>query len=389
MSDTENAEASHEDPAAGNGTGRVLDADKRKPLLIGLAVAVVAVALIWFLYETLIGSRTVSTDNAYVAADSAEVTPLTSGRVVELSVIDTQHVRKGQILIRLEDSDQKIAVARAEAMMAMAKRRYRQSEASISAQGASAAASESAIPAMEAKLASAQADLERAQVDYKRRAALVDDGAVSADEVTSVRNRLKAAQASVREMRASITQARAEAVSARRNEDASKALISGSTIETGPEVLAAKSELAAARLDLERTVIRSPIDGVVAQNSVQVGQKLDNGQVAMIVVPVDRLYVDANFKEDQLRRVRPGMSATLTSDLYGGDIVYHGKVVGFAGGTGSAFALIPAQNATGNWIKVVQRLPVRIELDPAELKRHPLRVGLSMEAEIDLTDAGD
>jgi membrane fusion protein (multidrug efflux system) len=150
-------------------------------------------------------------------------------------------------------------------------------------------------------------------------------------------------------------------------------------------VLAAKAKLAAARLDFERAVIRAPIDGVVTRRQVQVGQRVTQGSPIMMIVPVSQVYVDANFKERQLRRVRPGQSAKVTADLYGGDIVYHGKVVGFSGGTGSAFALIPAQNATGNWIKVVQRLPVRIELDPRELAEHPLRVGLSMEVDIDVS----
>lgn len=387
------AEATEQDGApaagAGNGTGRVLGAEKRKPLLIYLAIAVVVIGLAWFLYAEFIGSRSVSTDNAYVAGDNAQVTPLTSGRVIEVAAIDTQPVREGQLLMRLDDADQKLALAQAEAALAYAQRRYQQAVKQGSAQGAAAAASESAIPEMQARLASAQADLQRARTDYRRRAALVGDGAVSADEVTDARNKVETAQAAVRQVQASISQARSQAVSARRNEEATRALVSGTTVDTAPEVLLAKSRLAQAQLDLSRTVIRSPVTGVVARRTVQVGQKVENGEVAMIIVPTDRLYVDANFKEDQLGKVRPGQAATLTSDFYGGDVVYHGKVVGFAGGTGAAFSLIPAQNATGNWIKVVQRLPVRIQLDPEELRKHPLRVGLSMEAEIDLTTGRD
>jgi len=385
----ETTQDSDSPPAAGMGTGSVLGAEKRKPLLIYLVIAVVVIGLGWFLYAEFIGSRSVSTDNAYVAADNAQVTPLTSGRVIEVAVIDTQPVRKGQLLMRLDDTDQKLALAQAEAGLAYAQRRYQQAVKQGSAQGAAAAASESAIPEMQARLASAQADLERAQTNYRRRAALVDDGAVSGDEVTEARNELETAQAAVRQMQASISQARSQAVSARRNEEATRALVSRTTVDTAPEILLAKSRLAQAQLDLSRTVIRSPVDGVIAQRTAQVGQKVANGEVAMIVVPTDRLYVDANFKEDQLGKVRSGQPVTLTSDFYGGDVVYHGKVVGFAGGTGAAFSLIPAQNATGNWIKVVQRLPVRIQLDPKELRAHPLRVGLSMEAEIDLSTGRD
>lgn len=383
------SEIAGQDAAEAGGSGRVIAAEKRKPMLVYLAIAVGVLGLCWFLYAEIIGSRTVSTDNAYVAGDNAQVTPLTSGRVIEVAVIDTQPVKKGQLLMRLDDEDQRLALAQAEASLAYAQRRYEQTVKQGSAQGAAAAASESAIPEMQARLASAQADLDRAQTDYRRRAALVADGAVSADEVTDARNKVQTAQAAVNQMQASIKQARSQAVSARRNEEATRALVTGTTVDSAPEILLAKSRLAQAQLDLSRTVIRAPVDGVVAQRTVQVGQKIENGQVAMTIVPTDRLYVDANFKEDQLGKVRPGQPATLKSDFYGGDVVYHGKVIGFAGGTGSAFSLIPAQNATGNWIKVVQRLPVRIQLDPRELRAHPLRVGLSMEAEIDLTDGND
>jgi membrane fusion protein (multidrug efflux system) len=146
-----------------------------------------------------------------------------------------------------------------------------------------------------------------------------------------------------------------------------------------------KARRDSAQLDLDRTEIRAPIDGVVSRLQVQVGQRLNPGQTIMVIVPLTKVYVEANFKEGQLRRVRLGMPASLTADLYGSDVTYHGKVAGFSGGTGASMAVIPAQNATGNWIKVVQRLPVRIELDPEELKRHPLRVGLSMEVEIDVS----
>ena len=172
---------------------------------------------------------------------------------------------------------------------------------------------------------------------------------------------------------------------ARESWAANEALIAGSTIDTSPEVAAAKAKLQQARLDLERTVIRAPIDGIVTNRQVQVGQRIAAGTPVMTLVPIGKVYVDANFKEGQLSKVKPGQRVELVSDLYGGDVVYHGRVAGFSGGTGSAFALIPAQNATGNWIKVVQRLPVRITLDPAELSKHPLRVGLSMEAKIDVT----
>ena len=183
--------------------------------------------------------------------------------------------------------------------------------------------------------------------------------------------------------RAAVAQASATRDAARESYAANQALIDGSTIDSSPDVAAAKAKLDQARLDLQRTVIRAPIDGVVTNRQVQVGQRISAGSPVMTIVPVGSVYVDANFKEGQLKKVRPGQSVELVSDLYGGDVVFHGRVAGFSGGTGSAFALIPAQNATGNWIKVVQRLPVRVQLDPKELASHPLRVGLSMEAKID------
>ena len=174
-------------------------------------------------------------------------------------------------------------------------------------------------------------------------------------------------------------------MAARQTLASQQALIHGSDVDHNPEVLAAKAALDTAKLNLSRTVIRAPFDGVVAQKTAQIGQRVDLGQTLMSVVPIKSAYVDANFKEGQLTRVRAGQPVTLTSDLYGSKVVFHGTVQGLGGGTGSAFAVIPAQNATGNWIKVVQRLPVRVALDPAELAIYPLRVGLSMTASIDLT----
>jgi len=383
-----------QDPPAGAGAdgnaheeGGVVDKSKRKSLLVGLGIAVLVIGAGFFLYQEFIGSRSVSTDNAYVSGENAQVTPLTSGRVIEVLVTDTQPVRKGQLLFRIEDSDQQIAVQQAEANLAQAQRKYGQSLANNQALGATASANEAQINTARASLASAQASLTKAQADYGRRAALAGGGAVSAEELTTARQALDAAKASYQEAQAAVAQAQQNAASARRQEEAAVALTRGTTDKTAPEIRLAEAQLAQARLDLTRTIVRAPIDGVISKRTIQVGQRIQSGSPAMIVVPVGALYVDANFKEDQLGKVRSGQAAVLTSDFYGSDVEYHGKVVGFSGGTGAAFSLIPAQNATGNWIKVVQRLPVRIQLDPRELKDHPLRVGLSMDAKIDLTDA--
>ncbi len=359
---------------------------KRKRLLLIFAVVVIVVAVAYFLYDALVLSKRVTTDNAYVAAETAQVMPLVSGQVTDVTVSDTQNVKRGQVLVRLDDADQQIAVAQAEADLAGAERRYGQTAATGDALQAQANARGADVGSARAQLLLAQGNLERAQIDYQRRQALVAAGAVSGDEVTAATNALRTARANVAIAQAGIVQATATRASALQDRAANTALTRGTTQATAPEVLMARAKLRQAKLDLSRTVIRAPIDGVISQRNVQIGQRLAPGTAAMAIVPVDKLYVDANYKEGQLQNVRVGQAATLTSDLHGGDVVYHGRVVGLAGGTGSSSALIPAQNATGNWIKVVQRLPVRIALDPKELRDHPLRVGLSMDAEIDISE---
>jgi membrane fusion protein (multidrug efflux system) len=327
----------------------------------------------------------VATDNAYVNADSAQVTALVSGPVRSVEVVNTQTVRRGQVLFRLDDSDARLALARAEADYLKARKQFGQASATSGSLAAQIGARDADIGQAQAQLASASANLNKARIDLHRRHELAESGAVSGEELTVAQNAYSTAQANVAQARAAVAQASASRGAARESWAANQALIAGTTVDTNPDVAAAKARLDQARLDLERTVIRAPIDGVVTNRQLQVGQRISAGAAVMTIVPVNSAYVDANFKEGQLARVRPGQTVELTSDLYGTDVVYHGRVVGFSGGTGSAFALIPAQNATGNWIKVVQRLPVRIALDPKELASHPLRVGLSMEAEIDVS----
>lgn len=358
---------------------------KRKRLLLIFAAVLVVIAVLYFVYDSLVLSKRVTTDNAYVAAETAQVMPLVSGQVIAVTVSNTQTVKRGQVLMRLDDADLQIAVAQAEADLAGAERRYGQTAATGDALQAQANARSADIGAARAQLLLAQGNLDRAQIDYQRRQALVAAGAVSGDEVTAATNALRTARANVAIAQAGIAQATATRASALEDRAANTALTRGTTRDNAPEVLAARAKLRQARLDLSRAVVRAPIDGVISQRNVQIGQRLAPGTAAMVIVPVDQLYVDANYKEGQLQHVRVGQHATLISDLHGDDVVYHGRVVGLAGGTGASSALIPAQNATGNWIKVVQRLPVRIALDPKELRDHPLRVGLSMDAEIDIS----
>jgi membrane fusion protein (multidrug efflux system) len=357
----------------------------RKKWLLRLAMVVGSIAILYLLWYLLIGRNHVSTDNAYVNAEVAQVTPLVSAQTVAVNVSDTQAVKRGDILVRLDPANARIAIAQAEADLADARRHFRQASATSTALSAQVGARDADISRARAQLVSAQADFAKARVDLQRREALEKSGAVSGEELTSARKGYAAAQAALVEARAGIAQVEATRRSAAGELAANDALVRGSTVETDPGVLVAKAKLAAAKLDFDRSIIRAPIDGVVTKRQVQVGQRVTQGTPIMSIVPLSAVYVDANFKERQLRGVKVGMPATVTADLYGGDVVFHGHVAGLAGGTGSSMALIPAQNATGNWIIVVQRLPVRIALDPKELAEHPLRVGLSAEVEIDLS----
>jgi len=355
----------------------------RKRGFLALGAVVLAAALAYGGYAWLTGGRYVETDNAYVNAEVAPVTALAGGTVVRVAAVDTRAVRKGEVLVELDPADAKIAVAEAEAAVAQALRKVNQTMATGTALTAQVSATDADIRRKEALVSVAAANLARAKIDLTRREALVSSGAVSGEELSSARNAFAAAQGQFAVAEADLAQSRAARGSAEGQSSANAALVGSTAPADNPDVLAAKARLERARLDLARTVIRAPMDGVVTQRAVQVGQRVASGVPLMTIVPIGDAHVDANFKESQLRRVQAGQSAELTSDLYGGQVVYHGRVVGFSGSTGSAMALIPAQNATGNWIKVVQRLPVRIALDPDELRKHPLRVGLSMTATID------
>jgi len=338
----------------GQASDKVSRARWRKRLLIALGVGAVAVATLtgtrWYL-ESL---STISTDDAYVDAPLAEITPQVDGTILEVLVTDTQHVQRGDLLVRLDPADADLAVQQARANYEQALRRVEQYNANVNAGLANVAGKRS--------------NLRRAELDLRRRVGIRETGAVSAEEISNARNTVDAA--------------RSELAIAEQQLAAQQTLTQGTDTEHNPEVLAAKAALDRALLDLDRTAIRAPVDGVVASRHAQIGQRVKLGSTLMSVVPLMDAHVDANFKEVQLKHIRPGQKVDLTADLYGSTIVFHGRVTGLGGGTGSAFAVIPAQNATGNWIKVVQRLPVRIALDAGELARNPLRVGVSMTAKI-------
>lgn len=316
---------------------------RRKGLMLLLGVILVAAAIGSGAWWYLVSSRYVSTENAYVDVSPALVTPLTSGRVMEVRVHDAEQVQMGDVLVVIDPEDAKIAVAQAEGAYAMTQRK---------------------VETYFTAAAGRQADYDRTKAEYERRQQVKDTGAVSPEELAGMKAAYEGATAAL---------------------GAAQAFTQNTNADQHPEVQIARAQLAAARLALSRTIIRAPVTGIVAQRSVQVGQMAAAGHPVMTLVPINQVYVDANFKEDQLKKVRPGQPVTLVSDLYGSSVEFHGRVIGIGGGTGSAFAVIPAQNATGNWIKVVQRIPVRIGLDQAELKAHPLRVGSSMQATIDIT----
>ena len=330
----------------------------RKKLLIGLVAGVALCALSYGGYQ-LLTSHYVTTDNAYVGAAVAQINSQVSGPIARVAVDDTNQVHKGDVLVVIDDSDARIALAQAEADYQHTLQRVSQ----YYAQRAAAAATVQARAT----------DVTRTAEDYGRRQNLAVSGAISREQLSNARSAAEAAQANLAAARESLL--------------AQSELVKGVGIANHPETVAARAALEKAQLDLSRTVIRAPIDGIVAQRKAQVGQSVQPGQSLMTVTPIAQAYVDANFKEGQLSDVRVGQPVELTSDLYGSKVAFHGKVTGMGGGTGSAFAVIPAQNATGNWIKVVQRVPVRIALEPKELTAHPLRVGLSMTATIDTQKA--
>jgi membrane fusion protein (multidrug efflux system) len=330
-------------------------AQLRKRLMLGLGLGVALAAAGTGVWYWQVSARYVSTDNAYVGADVAQINSQVSGPIAQVTVDNTRPVHKGDVLVVVDDSDARLAVDQAEA-------NYRSTLQRVSQYYANRAA---AAATVEARLS----DVSRTSGDYARRQRLAQSGAISIEALSTARTDADAATANL--------------AAAREALKAQDEMVKGVAVATHPETIAAKAALDKARLDLSRTVIRAPVDGVVDQRKAQVGQSVQPGQSLMTVTPIAQAYVDANFKEGQLAHVRIGQPVELTSDLYGGKIVYHGHVTGLGGGTGSAFAVIPAQNATGNWIKVVQRVPVRITLEPRELTAHPLRVGLSMTAIID------
>ena len=332
---------------------------KRNLTLVTLLFIIIAlgVTLAYFLFW----QHEEETEDAYVAGHLVQITPQITGTVRKVMFDDTELVKKGDVLITLDDSDFQLAYDRAQNELIQAIRQNKQQTATNSQ--------------AKAQVLLRKADLARAQADLRRRELLSGTDAISGEELSHARAAVVQAQAALKAVEAAETSAQA-------------AIGNNIPLRQQPAVQTAVSRIKDAWLNLQRTQIHAPIAGQVAKRNVQDGQRITQGVPLMAVVPLDNLWVDANFKESQLRKMRIGQSVEMVSDLYGSKVVYHGKVMGLSAGTGSAFSLLPAQNATGNWIKVVQRVPVRISLDPRELRANPLRMGLSMTVKVDISESG-
>lgn len=357
--------------------------NKRKKLLISFFGTIGIIGAGFTAYWIMYSSNFVSTDNAYSAVEIAQVTPSIGGTINDVWVTDTQMVKKGDILVTIDQTDTRLALDLAEANLSSAIRKVKGFVANNDSLNALIEVKKADEIRINAQLNSAKADFERASIDLQRREALVNSGAISGDELTNAKNAYSNAKANLDSAKAAIDQAKAALNSAIGAKDANEVLIAGVNEEQNPEILSARARYEQAKVDFERTLIKAPIDGIVAKRQVQLGQRVQSGMPLLSIVPIQNIHVDANFKEVQLEKVRVGQPVELHADIYGKSIIYHGVVEGFSGGSGSAFSAIPAQNATGNWIKVVQRLPIRIALNQDELKEHPLKVGLSMNVEID------
>ncbi len=371
MSTTDNNTTDSAAKSAENGNGNGKAAKRRRLMLSAIAFFVIA-GVAYGGYHYWESLRYAYTDDAYVQGDLVQVTPQVGGTVIAIDADDTQLVKTGQPLVQLDGADTHVALQQAEAMLAQAVRQVRVSFANNGTLAAQVAVRQTDVSV-------AQANLAKAEDALRRRQELAGTGAVGAEE-------LRQSQIAVQAAKAALTTAQAGVKAAQEQLASGEALTAGTVIANNPSVKLAAAKVREAYLAYERTLIPAPVSGVVARRTVQLGQRVGPGAPLMWVVPLNDVWIDANLKETQLRDVRIGQKASVTADTYGGSFTYTGHVVGLSAGTGAAFSLLPAQNATGNWIKVVQRLPVRVALDPEQLASHPLRVGMSTEVTIDISN---
>jgi len=334
------------------------DNGKRRRILLRIAAVFIVIGVLWALYWLLVLTKRERTDDAYVNGNKVVISAQVPGTVVSVLTDDTQLVQAGQVLVRLDPVDAQISLARSASALAQAVRQVRQAT--------------STAEQYDSLIATRKIELARAQADLAKREPLLAANAIAPEEV--------------RHARESVDLAKAALTQAVRQANASHALVDGTQVQNNPAVLEAKSAFRDAWIAAQRNAVVAPVTGYVAERSVQLGQHIQAGQALMTVIPLHALWVDANFKEVQLRNLRIGQPVEVRSDLYGGAFIFHGRVTGMSAGTGAAFALLPPQNASGNWIKVVQRVPVRIEIDDRELAKSPLRVGLSATVTVDTTN---
>ncbi|MBS0612109.1 MAG: efflux RND transporter periplasmic adaptor subunit [Proteobacteria bacterium] len=323
-----------------------------------IAAVFVVIGIAWWIYWLLVLSVRETTEDAYVGGNKVIISAQVPGTVMSISADNTQLVKAGQVLVQLDPTDAASQLDRATAALALAVRAVHQQSATADQYGA--------------LIDARRRELERANTDLVKREPLLAQQAIAPEEIRHARDAVELARAALEQ--------------ARRQSQAARAAVEGVDVPDNPTVLQARAAYVDAWINAQRNAIVSPVTGYVAERSAQLGQRVAPGQSLMTVVPLNALWVDANFKESQLRHLRIGQPATIDSDLYGGGVEFHGRVVGMAAGTGAAFSLLPAQNASGNWIKVVQRVPVRIEIDPRDLAKYPLRVGLSTTVKVDTHD---
>src|SRR5476649_2693495 len=345
---------------AGNPAAPAPNDRKRRLVLVGITLAFIAAGIAYAIYYEAVLSKSQDTDNAYVGGNLVTLSSQVAGNVQEIRADETQMVQAGAELVKLDSADADVALSQAEARLGSVVRQQRQRYADVAQ--------------YDATVAQRQLALKDAEDDLARRKPLAADHTVSGEDVAHARQ--------------AVDNARAAIAVAQKQADAAKSGIEGVAPAQHPAVQAAKADYVQAWLAARRNSILAPVSGYVAKRSVQVGAHVTPGTPMLSIVPLDQLWVDANFKESELRNIRVGQSATIEADMYGSKVTFHGKVLGLSAGTGSAFSLLPAQNASGNWIKVVQRVPVRIALDPKELREHPLRIGLSTTVNVDIRDTG-
>ncbi|MBU0525450.1 MAG: efflux RND transporter periplasmic adaptor subunit [Gammaproteobacteria bacterium] len=331
---------------------------KRKVMLVVLAIVVILAGVAVWGYHEFYGRWNESTDDAYVNGNVVEITPLVTGTVVSIGADDGDLVHEGQVLINFDPNDAQVGLQSAQANLARTVRQVR--------------GLYSNVDGMKAQVNAQQAEVQKAQDNFNRRKNLAAGGAISQEELSHARDDLTSAQNAL--------------ANARQQLKTTSALVDDTVVSSHPDVMAAAAQLRQAYLNNSRSTLIAPVTGYVAKRSVQLGQRVQPGTALMAVIPLDQLWIDANFKETQLRDMRIGQPVDIEADLYGSDVKFSGTIDSLGAGTGSAFALLPAQNATGNWIKIVQRVPVRIHINAEELAKHPLRVGLSTQVDVNLRD---